>query len=139
MATGSKKTKPSPVKPAMARRAKEFLALAKEVIAESNGWHDAHNRLFGPGTHFIRHFPTRDERMEFGRTPEADELKKILAEIPRAPAEEDDEAIKSANGHITLRVPKSLHAALIAEADAEDVSLNQLLLTKAAVQLKAIM
>jgi predicted HicB family RNase H-like nuclease len=36
-----------------------------------------------------------------------------------------------------VRIPKSLHAALLAEAEAEGISLNQLCLTKLAVQLRA--
>jgi predicted HicB family RNase H-like nuclease len=39
------------------------------------------------------------------------------------------------SGKFVVRVPKSLHAALAAEADAEGVSLNQLVVAKLSVQL----
>lgn len=47
--------------------------------------------------------------------------------------------MSTASGTTTLRIPKSLHAALLAEAEAEaeGISLHQLCLTKLAVQLRA--
>ena len=42
------------------------------------------------------------------------------------------------NGTIILRVPKSLHAALFSEAEAEGVSLNQLCVAKLSAQLQAL-
>jgi predicted HicB family RNase H-like nuclease len=40
---------------------------------------------------------------------------------------------KNYNGSISLRVPKSLHRSLVKEAQAEGISLNQLILTKISV------
>lgn len=42
------------------------------------------------------------------------------------------------NGKLLMRVPKSVHVALLQEADWEDISLNQLILPKLCVQLKAL-
>jgi predicted HicB family RNase H-like nuclease len=44
----------------------------------------------------------------------------------------------STNGKIAVRVPRSIHAALLAESKAEGVSLNQLIVSKLAVQLRAL-
>ena len=44
----------------------------------------------------------------------------------------------SANGAISVRLPRSVHAALLAEAQAEGVSLNQLCLSKLVAQLRAV-
>ncbi|MBN1491092.1 MAG: toxin-antitoxin system HicB family antitoxin [Phycisphaerae bacterium] len=41
-----------------------------------------------------------------------------------------------ANGHLSVRVLRSIHAALLAKAKKEGISLNQLCLTKLAVQLR---
>ena len=75
-------------------------------------WVEANNAIYGPGGRFVKLFPTKTDRVAFART---DESRKI------------DELID--------RVPKSLHAALAAEAEVEGVSLNQLVVAKLAVQL----
>jgi predicted HicB family RNase H-like nuclease len=50
-------------------------------------------------------------------------------------AEETAPAEKQYNGSISLRVPKSIHRSLVIEAQAEGVSLNQLILAKISVSL----
>ena len=44
---------------------------------------------------------------------------------------------EKANGAISVRLPRTLHAALLAEAKYEGVSLNQLCVVKLALQLVA--
>jgi predicted HicB family RNase H-like nuclease len=44
----------------------------------------------------------------------------------------------SGNGAIRVRLPRSVHAVLLAEAKAEGVSLNQLCLSTLVVQLRAV-
>ena len=46
--------------------------------------------------------------------------------------------LATANGAISVRLPRSVHAALLAEAKAEGVSLNQLCLSKLVAQLRAV-
>jgi predicted HicB family RNase H-like nuclease len=46
--------------------------------------------------------------------------------------------IASANGAISVRLPRSVHAALLAEAKAEGVSLNPLRVAKLIAQLRAV-
>jgi predicted HicB family RNase H-like nuclease len=41
------------------------------------------------------------------------------------------------SGKILVRVPKTIHAALLAEAEQEGTSLNQLILSKLSLQLRA--
>ena len=58
--------------------------------------------------------------------------------LPRPPDKEVRELVSSANGAISVRLPRSVHAALLAEAKAEGVSLNQLCLSKLVAQLRAV-
>jgi predicted HicB family RNase H-like nuclease len=58
-------------------------------------------------------------------------------DAPAAPDRGTARASETANGRILVRVPRSLHAALLSEADAEGVSLNQLIVAKLTVQLRA--
>jgi predicted HicB family RNase H-like nuclease len=46
--------------------------------------------------------------------------------------------LANVNGAISVRLPRSVHAALLAEAEAEGVSLNQLCLSKLVAQLRAV-
>jgi predicted HicB family RNase H-like nuclease len=55
--------------------------------------------------------------------------KQILAlmnRLPSPPVKEVSDLTASANVAISVRLPRSVHAALLAEAKAEGVSLNQL-------------
>ena len=58
--------------------------------------------------------------------------------LPAPPVKEFGERLASANGAISVRLPRSVHAALLAEAKAEGVSLNQLCLSKLVAQLRAV-
>ncbi|HJT33248.1 MAG TPA: toxin-antitoxin system HicB family antitoxin [Pirellulales bacterium] len=99
---------------------------------------EIHNALFGVGGRFAELFSTEAQRAAFARTPE---FKQILQIVESAREDEGDpdalaRMMSTASGTTTLRIPKSLHAALLAEADAEGTSLNQLCLAKLAVQLR---
>lgn len=61
-----------------------------------------------------------------------------IREFPLTPINED--ISNGSNGHlsVTLRLPKSVHAALLAEAAAEGVSMDQLCLSKLVAQLREL-
>lgn len=59
-----------------------------------------------------------------------------MGELPEPAAKELPQA-DQASGKILVRVPKTLHAALLSEADQEGTSLNQLLVSKLSLQLRA--
>jgi predicted HicB family RNase H-like nuclease len=46
--------------------------------------------------------------------------------------------LETASGNLHVRLPRSLRAALRAEAEAENISLNQLLVAKLSVQLSCV-
>jgi predicted HicB family RNase H-like nuclease len=58
--------------------------------------------------------------------------------LPAPPVKGFVELLATANGAISIRLPRSVHAALLAEAKAEGVSLNQLCLSKLVAQLRAV-
>jgi hypothetical protein len=119
-------------------RARELLAFAEEQAAGAEDWVALHNALFGIGGKAMTLFPTEAERTALSRTPE---YKKILALMDRLPAPAVKgfaELVSTANGAISVRLPRSVHAALLAEAEAEGVSLNQLCLSKLVAQLRAV-
>lgn len=63
-------------------------------------------------------------------------MRELLESLPE-PKNKVGRPRRDVNGKILVRVPKTVHAALLAEAEAEGVSLNQLILSKLSVQLRA--
>jgi hypothetical protein len=111
-----------------------ILQLAKRRAAEGLDWTDLHNAIFGVGAEFGKLFPTREAREEFFETKEYAEIKRLLAARYQPPAPS-----ANSSGKFVVRLPRSLHAALVAEADAEGTSLNQLIVAKLSAQLKAVL
>lgn len=119
-------------------KARQVLEFAEQRVGEAADWLELSNALFGLGGKATLAFSTEAERTAFCKT---DEYKRILAlmdRLPAPPVKEFVELAASANGAISVRLPRSVHAALLAEAKAEGISLNQLCLSKLVAQLRAV-
>ena len=116
------------------RRAQELLARARE-LAKISGftWVDANNAIYGPGGPFARLFPNAKDRAAFAKTKESREVDRLIDRLPEPPSGPQQ---REYSGKFNVRVPKSLHAALASEAEAEGVSLNQLVVAKLAMHLQ---
>jgi len=116
-------------------RARELLTLARK-LAESPGltWVEANNAVYGPGGPMARLFPTAADRAAFAKSKESREIDALIDALPE-PAVGPQR--REYSGKFNVRLPRSLHAALASEADAEGVSLNQLVLAKLALHLDA--
>lgn len=119
-------------------RARQVLDFARQKAAEGSDWVALHNALFGLGGKATELFPDEAERTAFSRTAEHKQVLALLDELPAPEAREFGELLAHANGAISVRVPRAVHAALLAEAKAEGVSLNQLCLAKLVAQLRAV-
>jgi hypothetical protein len=121
-------------KPNINKRAQELLALARK-LAEMSGvtWVEANNAIYGPGGPFARLFPTAKERAAFAKGEESREIDRLVDSLPEPPVSPQR---REYSGKFNVRLPKSLHAALASEAEAEGVSLNQLVVTKLALHLQ---
>ncbi len=115
-------------------RAQELLARARE-LAKTSGftWVDANNAVYGPGGPFARLFPNAKHRAAFAKTKESREVDRLIDGLPEPPTGPQK---REYSGKFNVRVPKSLHAALASEAEAEGVSLNQLVVAKLAMHLQ---
>jgi predicted HicB family RNase H-like nuclease len=115
-------------------KAQQAVEMAREAAATAKDWRDFWNVLFGINGQLTELFPTRAQREQFAKT---EEHAAIMALLEQLQAEEEGvpEPPSDAKGRFVLRLPKSLHAALTAEAKAEGVSLNQLCVAKLATRL----
>lgn len=115
-------------------RAKELLALAQK-LAEAPGvtWVEANNAVFGPGGPYSRLFASEKDRVAFSKTAESRQIDEL---IDRLPEPQVGPQRREYSGKFNVRVPKSLHAALATEAEAEGISLNQLVVAKLAMHLQ---
>ncbi len=116
-------------------RAQELLTLARK-LNEVPGltWVEANNAVYGPGGPFARLFPTARDRAAFARTEASGQIDELIDTLPDPPVESQR---REYSGKFNVRLPKSLHAALASEAEAEGVSLNQLVVAKLAMHLQA--
>lgn len=115
-----------------------ILDSARQAAASAETWADLSNALFDPEEGLVaKAFPTREEREEFIKTREYQALRQLIDA-----AQERTGLIEGAtpkkSGKFIVRLPRSLHAALDAEAEEEGVSLNQLVVTKLAIQMSRL-
>lgn len=119
---------PSPTK------AGEALAFAEAASKTATTWIEFSNALFGVGAKLGELFSTEAEREAFSQTEEYRRIMAILREKLRSDNAEPSNGKASA---LLLRLPRSMHEGLKAEAEAEGVSVNQLCMAKLATQLRA--
>ncbi len=103
---------------------------ATDEAAKAETWADFSNFLFDSDVGIIsKAFPVGPARTEFMKSPEYAAIRQLLNE-----ARDRSELIEGATPkrHVLERffLPRSLHAALEAEAEREGVSLNQLVVAK---------
>jgi hypothetical protein len=119
----------------MMQTALNILDEARKLAESTKTWADLSNALFDPVEGLVvRSFPDREERSKFRKTPTYDELH-ALVEKKMEETGVADGARPKKSGKFIVRLPHSLHAALEREARAEGTSLNQLVITKLAIQL----
>ncbi len=116
-------------------RRRELLTLARK-LTETPGvtWVEANNAIYGLGGPFVRLFSNAKDRVAFAKTKESRQIDWFIDSLPEPPVGPQR---REYSGKFNVRVPKSLHASLASEAEAEGVSLNQLVVTKLALHLQA--
>jgi hypothetical protein len=116
-------------------RARQLLTRARD-LAQMPGltWVDVNDAIYGPGGPFSRLFPTAKDRVAFSKLKESRQIDRLIDNLPEPPGGPQK---REYSGKFNVRVPKSLHAALASEAEAEGVSLNQLVVAKLAMRLQA--
>ena len=116
----------------------DILAEAQRLAEKLKTWADLSNALFDPMDGLVaKGFPDSAERAAFRKGDAYQTLHKLVEQkMQQSGVVTGAEPKKS--GRFVVRLPRSLHAALEHEAEAEGTSLNQLVLAKLAVQLTSV-
>jgi hypothetical protein len=118
--------------------ASSLVGAANKIAESVETWADLSNALFDPETGLVsRAYPTREQRAEFLRSPEYKKIRDLIDAAARRSGLVGG-ATPAKSGKFVVRLPKSLHAALVSEAEEEGVSLNQLVVAKLAAQMSEI-
>lgn len=122
----------------MAERERNILQSAIDVAATAPTWADLSNALFEPESGLItKAYPTREARAAFLKTDEYKQIRQLVSSsMDRTGLVAGATPQKS--GKFMVRLPNSLHGALEREAAEEGVSLNQLVVTKLALQISEL-
>ncbi|HUG18917.1 MAG TPA: toxin-antitoxin system HicB family antitoxin [Planctomycetaceae bacterium] len=119
------------------QKAAAMLKYAQSAKRGCKTWYDLHNKVFGVGGKLSELFPTKPERLAFSRTVEAAKIHALIESLP-GDDPEFSRTLENANGRILVRVPKSVHAKLLLEAEREGVSLNLLCASKLSADLASV-
>jgi hypothetical protein len=119
-------------------KARQVLGFSEKCARGASDWVELSNALFGLGGKVTAAFPTEAERTAFCKTAEYKRILALMDSLPSPAVKEFIDLAASANGAISVRLPRSVRAALLAEAKAEGLSLNQLCVSKLVTQLRAV-
>ena len=114
-------------------KAEKILKAAQTAAVSAETWADLSNALFDPEDGLVaKAYPTRAEREKFLKSKEYKALRQLIDAAPERTGLVEGATLKK-SGKFVVRLPRSLHTALEAEAREEGVSLNQLVVTKLAL------
>ena len=119
----------------MKTKAEQMLDAARQQAATVTTWADLSNFLFDPDDGIIStSYPVGPERTAFMKSPEYSAIRQLIDEVRERTGFIEGMTPKK-SGKFVVRMPRSLHAALEAEAEREGVSLNQLVVAKLSMQM----
>ena len=119
-----------------AKKLEQFSAAVDKAARETSTFVDLWNRITGVGGTVQLLFPDRSERTAFMQSDEWKRYQDLVSERMGGSQEKMLQGMPDASGNLSVRLPRSLHAALKLEADEEGVSINQLIVAKLSVQLR---
>ncbi|RIK75149.1 MAG: hypothetical protein DCC68_21680 [Planctomycetota bacterium] len=106
----------------------EVIRIAQDLYRQSPDWVAFFREILGLTGVVRRAFPTPEELVAFEQTEEYAEIQTMMANLrktgPLPPEEEEPTRV------ITVRMPRSLHEALRAEAHDRKTSMNKLCISK---------
>jgi hypothetical protein len=118
------------------RKANRVLEQARQLAERVNSWADFSAGLFDCSSGLVpQTFPDEMERQVFFDSEQYAEINQILMDLMKKFGVVNGATPKEKSGRFVVRVPKTVHQNLEAEAKAEGVSLNQLAVAKLSMPL----
>ena len=111
-----------------AERKQEVLKTAQQILERTTDWASFYREILGVEGIVRKLFPTVDAQSEFEVSDEFFRIQQMLAKLREKGDGEGDG--KEPTRVITVRLPKSLHESLRAEAEGRHTSMNKLCITK---------
>ncbi len=107
---------------------RDVLRIAEGLYEQQPDWVTFFREVLGIDGLVRKAFPTPEELAEFEKSPECDEIQKLLVKLRerRGTADSETEPTRV----ITVRLPKSMHEYLRSEADSKQTSMNKLCISK---------
>lgn len=128
------KSKPVSIK----ARTKKLLEFAQEQVELGQSGPELFIVVFGPHGKARTLFTTEQEWAAFHRCEEIKSIYHLIESVAATSSPSTDTAATNGCLSLTLRLPKSVHAALLQEAATEGVPLDQLCLSKLVAQLREL-
>lgn len=119
-----------------AKKLEQFSAAVDKAASETTTFVDLWNRITGVGGTVQQLFPDRSERTAFMESDQWKRYQELVSQRMGGSQEKMMRGMPDASGNLSVRLPRSLHAALKLEAEEEGVSINQLIVAKLSVQLR---
>jgi hypothetical protein len=104
--------------------------VAEDLYRQKPDWMTFFREILGVGGVVPRLFPTHEERAAFERTPEFADVQRMLTELRSQGSDAAEAEDREPTRVITVRLPKSMHEALRAEAYSRQISINKLCIAK---------
>ena len=118
-----------PVTGTLEERKREAVHMALEMARQVSDWETFFRGMMGTGGVLEQLFPAREQRSAFKQMPEYHEIQRIMARL-RDQLNKRSKPEREITRVITVRLPESLHHALMAEAGDMKTSMNKLCISK---------
>ncbi len=118
-----------PVTGTLEERKREAVHMALEMARQVSDWETFFRGMMGTGGVVEQLFPGREQRSAFKQMPEYHEIQRIMARL-RDQLNKRSKPEREVTRVITVRLPESLHHALMAEAGDMKTSMNKLCISK---------
>ncbi|MCP3691575.1 MAG: hypothetical protein GY917_05230 [Planctomycetaceae bacterium] len=118
-----------PVTGTLEERKREAVHMALEMARQVSDWETFFRGMLGNGGVIEQLFPGREQRSAFKQMPEYHEIQRIMARL-RDQLSKRSRPDREVTRVITVRLPESLHHALMAEAGDMKTSMNKLCISK---------
>lgn len=112
----------------MAEKAAEVYAVAERWFAKTTDWVKFFDKVMGKEGAVGTFFPDKEQQALFRTTEEYAAIQQMIAKLREK--EDEKKRPKDPTRMITVRLPASLHAALLAEAKGHTTSVNKLCISK---------